>query len=279
MSLDDVRAVADAVLYEGYLLYPYRASAQKNQMRWQFGVLSPPGAGAAHLGEEPGLAMECLLRVRDPAATVTIRLRFLQLQVREVQRCGSTGFVTVPELVVDGRSMLSWDEAVEHEIALPACPLDLPADLPVTIPGGEDVEPLGEAGRVRRRRWPLTARVRTDVTPDEGYLRLSVSVDNEYPEPVADKDAAIRAALIGAHLLIEAQGADFVSLLEPPPPRPPPRAGAISTGAGPCWPGRPVRPTSCSARRSSCTTIRRLPRRARARCSTRPRSTRSSPCG
>ena len=36
------RAVADAVLYEGYVLYPYRASAQKNQMRWQFGVLTPP---------------------------------------------------------------------------------------------------------------------------------------------------------------------------------------------------------------------------------------------
>jgi len=36
------RLVADAVLYEGYVLYPYRASAQKNQLRWQFGVLAPP---------------------------------------------------------------------------------------------------------------------------------------------------------------------------------------------------------------------------------------------
>jgi hypothetical protein len=35
------RAIADAVLYEGYLLYPYRASAGKNQCRWQFGVLGP----------------------------------------------------------------------------------------------------------------------------------------------------------------------------------------------------------------------------------------------
>ena len=42
MSLDDVRRVADAVLYEGYILYPYRASAQKNRSRWQFGVLMPP---------------------------------------------------------------------------------------------------------------------------------------------------------------------------------------------------------------------------------------------
>ena len=35
------RAVADAVLYEGYLLYPYRRSSGKNRVRWQFGVLAP----------------------------------------------------------------------------------------------------------------------------------------------------------------------------------------------------------------------------------------------
>ena len=39
-ALDEVAAVADAVLFEGYLLYPYRASAQKNRLRWQFGVLT-----------------------------------------------------------------------------------------------------------------------------------------------------------------------------------------------------------------------------------------------
>ena len=36
------RSLADAVLYEGYVLYLYRASAKKNQLRWQFGVLAPP---------------------------------------------------------------------------------------------------------------------------------------------------------------------------------------------------------------------------------------------
>ena len=45
-GLDRIRAVADAVLYEGYLLYPYRATSSKNQQRWQFGVLGPRGAEA-----------------------------------------------------------------------------------------------------------------------------------------------------------------------------------------------------------------------------------------
>ena len=44
MSLELARRVADAVLYEGYLLYPYRATSGKNQVRWQFGVLGPIGA-------------------------------------------------------------------------------------------------------------------------------------------------------------------------------------------------------------------------------------------
>ena len=47
MSLEHARTVADAVLYEGYLLYPYRATSSKNQSRWQWGVLGPPGAAAA----------------------------------------------------------------------------------------------------------------------------------------------------------------------------------------------------------------------------------------
>ena len=49
---DRARAVADAVLYEGYLLYPYRASSGKNQSRWQFGVLGPQRAAERGVGEE-----------------------------------------------------------------------------------------------------------------------------------------------------------------------------------------------------------------------------------
>ncbi|MDT4940272.1 MAG: hypothetical protein QOJ34_361, partial [Pseudonocardiales bacterium] len=91
MTVDQVREIADAVLYEGYLLYPYRASSSKNRSRWQFGVLGPPQATSASYAEDPGMSMQCLLRPRAPVAAVTIRLRFLQLQVREVQRLAAPG--------------------------------------------------------------------------------------------------------------------------------------------------------------------------------------------
>jgi hypothetical protein len=193
MSLDGVRKVADAVLYEGYLLYPYRASARKNQVRWQFGVLGPPGAP---FGEPSGMSMQCLIKGDDP--TVTVHLRFLQLQARTVEPPS-------PDL-------LSWDEAVAHEITLPAA---RSLDQPVSIFGGEDVE-LVDGGRIVRRRWPLAARVRMSMAEDDGYRRLTAGVENVATEPPADKDRALRTSFIGAHLLLEVHGGDFVSLLDPP---------------------------------------------------------------
>ena len=41
MKRSAAAAISDAVLYEGYLLYPYRESAIKNQYRWTFGCLFP----------------------------------------------------------------------------------------------------------------------------------------------------------------------------------------------------------------------------------------------
>lgn len=41
--IDSVRTIADAVLYEGFLLYPYGKGALKNRMPFQFGVVMPIG--------------------------------------------------------------------------------------------------------------------------------------------------------------------------------------------------------------------------------------------
>lgn len=223
-GLDHVREVADAVLYEGYLLYPYRASAHKNRSRWQFGVLGPPSAAPASFAEDPGMEMQCLLSVPAGAvapAEVTVLLRFLQHQTRQVRRRDADGGDTVvPELVVAGVPVLSWDEAVECEVHLGKVPLTGSTDRLHTVPGGEESEPLTDTGgatvgRIVRGRTPLAVRVRTRAEEDDGFLRLTVSVANEHAETVADKEAAVHASLIGTHLLVQARGAEFVSLREP----------------------------------------------------------------
>ncbi|MCW2796063.1 hypothetical protein [Nocardioides sp.] len=227
-SLDKVRAIADAVLYEGYLLYPYRASSSKNQSRWQFGVLGPPIASAASYGEDPAMSVQCLLEPGAGIGSVTVHLRFLQLQTRVVEQRTDVGFRPVAELVVDGRSLLSWDEAIECEIELPAYKLasaSLAAGsatvTTVDVPGGEDIETVVDAsgavaGRIVRRRAALRADVSIGAEPDGGLVRLLVEVTNTHPDPADGKDSAIRLSLIGTHVLIVAEGAGFVSLLEPP---------------------------------------------------------------
>ena len=74
MTLEVAQKIADAVLYEGYVLYPYRASAKKNQMRWQFGVLAPPGYAERVEDETSFSKTECLL---DPTDSCRLQVRAL----------------------------------------------------------------------------------------------------------------------------------------------------------------------------------------------------------
>ncbi|MEW1737818.1 hypothetical protein AB0346_17865 [Nocardia beijingensis] len=210
------RAVADAVLYEGYLLYPYRADARKNQSRWQFGVLGPRGAAAAGLGEESTMSAQCLI---DPGEhpELTLIVRFLQLQRRQVVDEDGT---PVAELTDGARSWLSWDEAVEQEIAVgPVTPGRLTR--PIDIPGGSDAERIATAavsapGSFVRTRLPLAGELELAADRDDGFLRLTVVLRN-VGAPATDKRDAIARSLIGAHVIAEITGGQFVSLLEPPP--------------------------------------------------------------
>ncbi|MBM2613961.1 hypothetical protein JIG36_00130 [Actinoplanes sp. LDG1-06] len=224
-ALAAARAVADAVLYEGYLLYPYRASAVKNRSRWQFGVLGPPAAAPSACAEPPSLSLQCLLAspVRPPA--VTLHLRFLQVQARQLLDAARN---PVPSLAPGSRTLVSWDEAVEHEITLSPWA----ATFDVDVPGGEDEERV-DGGWIVRRREPLTALVRTTAEPDGDLLRLTVTVANTEPRVVTGKEEAARRSLVGAHLLLAARDGTFVSLIDPPPGA---AAAAARCRQDRCWP-------------------------------------------
>jgi hypothetical protein len=200
--MDVAREVADAVLYEGYLLYPYRASAAKNQIRWQWGVLMPSAYAAAGHGEHASSHSEFLLEPgTDPV--LHIRLRFLQLQ----HRSGGEG--PVPE----------FDEAVEHEIdsvLSVAELLETEQVIPVTIPGGTET-----TDGVTRQRWPLTGEVRLSGQRLEGpygVLHLSLEVINTAPwvDAEAARHVALRHSLIAAHTVLAVTDGDFISLIDPP---------------------------------------------------------------
>ena len=84
MNLSQVSKIVEAVLYEGYILYPYRPSAVKNQQRWSFGGVYPRAYSQAQGGAEPySLQTQCLLQ-GTPQTVLQMLVRFLHLIDREV---------------------------------------------------------------------------------------------------------------------------------------------------------------------------------------------------
>ena len=183
---DHARAVADAVLYEGYLLYPYRANSRKNQSRWQFGVLGPQGAADTGIGEDDTLSAQVLVR-SSGVPSLSGMVRFLQLQHRGAERSVGDRFERVDELTTGSTSWLSWDEAVEREITIDPFPVtSLPRTLDISAPAGTDIEML-DNGRLVRTRRALHGHLDISAERDGQLLRLSFEVRNAAP-PAADKD-------------------------------------------------------------------------------------------
>jgi hypothetical protein len=186
--LEQARAIGDAVLYEGYLLYPYRASAGKNKVRWQWGVLMPPSYASADIGEHTAARVECLL---EPLAhtILHVKLRFLQAQTR---------------IAPDS----TWDEAVEHEIDFELPLSELPVEAPFPVPG--DLPGTNELSGI------LTARV-DPLDGPFGGTRLHVDLHNTTSwHSDGIREHALRHALLAAHLVLSVDTGHFLSMLDPP---------------------------------------------------------------
>ena len=190
MTFEQARKVADAVLFEGYVLYPYRASAQKNQARWQFGVLVPRAWSEAGSGEPWSSQTECLVDPGDGRdAVLEARVRFLRLQTRTVTDAASR---PVASLEVDGSVLPAWDEGVEEEAGVEVALAALAVGervVPIELAGGRDVAPVRDSsgalvGRVVRERWPVSALLTLAAERLDGpygLVRLRVRTENLTP--------------------------------------------------------------------------------------------------
>lgn len=232
------RAIADAVLYEGYVLYPYRATSQKNQLRWQFGVLVPRSYAEADGSERSSSRTECLVAPAPSedgtigdAVGLRVRLRCLQVQHRAVEACDAGGrYVPAASLEVDGRVHVEWDEARERTVDLPVLGLpDLeggPHEELFVLEGGVDVEALDGpggvvAGRLIRHRREVRGMVRVEAErrPEwGGMVKVAVTVENrtEWADPACRRDDVMAGSLVAVHTMMAVDGGLFVSLLDPP---------------------------------------------------------------
>ena len=103
MNLATVDKIAKAVLYEGYMLYPYRPSSVKNQQRWNFGVICPQSYSQAQNGSEAWtMQTECLVE-GSSLTGIEVRIRFLQLVARTIGELTTPVSDLVPDEVPEFR--------------------------------------------------------------------------------------------------------------------------------------------------------------------------------
>ncbi|HEY7314935.1 MAG TPA: hypothetical protein VH643_36655 [Gemmataceae bacterium] len=237
-----VDPIADTVLYEGYILYPYRPSV-KNRQRWTFGGLYPEAYCREHSDEASANQTEVL--VRGTAATsIEAVVRFLHLTQRIVgatnpplpkrSRGGELPFRPVETLRLGEQTLQTWQEAEEREVAVEEVTVgelsSRPRLVSFTFPGGRLSEPIhhGLAGEVAalliRVQQAIAGSIEIQATQiTEGLFRLTCRVENRTPAseialtpPVQPRDKALLCSLISAHTLLGVRGGEFVSLLDPP---------------------------------------------------------------
>ena len=258
MSISRVEKIADAVLYEGYILYPYRASAVKNRQRWNFGVIYPRAYHEQEPTEPYQMETECLAQ-GDALAELEVKVRCLRLvdrvvgrlaePVSELPQGAEPAFVPAEAISIDGREYESWQEASECEMTLPAVRFAILAAGPThrrfAFPATRTLERLCDsegvlAGLIVRTQQPLECWIETAMEKlEDGLFRISVRISNHTPlrhGPI-ERDSALAASLLSAHTILHVSGGEFVSLLEPPARFQDAAAACRNTGAWPVLAG------------------------------------------
>ena len=236
MNFAAADAIVRAVLYEGYVLYPYRPTAIKNRQRWTFGAVYPRDCSA--LGSA-ALETQCLIE-GNATTRIEARVRFLQPLARQIGELaaplnvwrpsdGEPPFRAVESLQCDGRTYYSWEEALERELQLPVATIEelvagvAPVDF--EFAASRTLEPISAAdGRIYglavRTLAAVSGRVSLEINSvAPNAYRLIVRIENTTVLPttgIVDKQAAQLRGFMSTHIILGAEGGAFISLIDPP---------------------------------------------------------------
>jgi hypothetical protein len=228
------------VLYEGYLLYPYRPSSVKNRQRFNFGVVYPRAYSESQGGTDAWtMQTQCLVQGKDETQC-TVRVRFLRMVARSVGKVlvpkgervalKRGDIETVDTLDVNGKIYQAWQEAVEEVIEVAEFNL---SDLvgrsmhwPFRLSARQETEPIRDeqgsiVGVILREKACISAAI--DLTAERlesGLFELTVHIANDgiIPGAVLRREDALMRALVSAHTILEFRRGEFVSMVDPPEP-------------------------------------------------------------
>jgi hypothetical protein len=235
MNTQLIDAIAKAVLYEGYMLYPYRPSSVKNRQRFNFGVLYPKLYSEAQTGSDAWrMQTECLVQGAVPA--IEVRVRFLKLVARTVREqaepaCARSS--SAPGASVSPQFdciSAPWQEAIECEETVPVHNLNGLTGEPFrrnfVFPAKEETEFLrDESARlirtIERKQESVYGFIEIKAARAADHLfKLQVRVENrtllEGNPDETSRDSALMRSLVSAHTVLGVADGQFVSLLEPP---------------------------------------------------------------
>ncbi len=239
MNAKLIESIANAVLYEGYMLYPYRPSSVKNQQRWNFGVVYPKAYSEIQKGNDICVMQtQCLVRGSENAE-IEVKVRFLQCIARKIGILHSAGSRTegerqpdlelVESFTIGGQDLQSWQEALEREVNLVPMRIAGLSSAPIRqefeFLGGQDREPVQsgagstEAFIVRGREAIRgCVEVSAEVLGD-GVYRLTVALANltglEAPH-IQTRENVLLKSLLSAHTVLGVNGGEFISQIDPP---------------------------------------------------------------
>ena len=178
---DAVEKIANAVLYEGYMLYPYRPSAVKNQQRFNFGVLYPRDYCDAQVGSDNWqMRTECVV-LGSGTTSLEVKVRFLQMVVED-----------------------DLQEGVDRGVSIPAVGLS-----------SIEAQPLQRAFRFAGVEGELELQSR-DL--GNGSFKITLMIRN-LAGPVdgsETRDQVLLRSLVSVHSILHVTGGTFVSSIDPP---------------------------------------------------------------
>jgi len=229
MKIEQMREIANAVLYEGYLLYPYRHTAIKNRRRWTFGVVYPQAYSQANGEIEPWhMQTECLV-TGSLTTTLDTYVRFLHLLVRTTEQAEGTKDTAKQTndhewSIASRMANEPWEEGIEREVvALNLSLAELAAQprlVEITIPGGRIVEKDGsDATTVIREQQALTGMVSIAaevVGPDLYKLRIRIENRTPHTNSLASQYTVMRHSFVSTHTILQVHEGSFISLMDPP---------------------------------------------------------------
>jgi hypothetical protein len=203
MNFSSIEKIADAILFEGYILYPYRASAIKNRQRWNFGTLYPQAYAEGTSPQETSQFHAEILLEGSGESTVDARLRFMQLV--NPQAYQSKG----------------WNEGVARSRSAQGIRLEQ------LMQGFEETYDFSKLAQEEKQQVPSACA----TIPIEGHLSMNAELLREGLYRISatfanvtsprhfsrDRLSAQGCAFNSAHLMLQVTDGAFVSLLEPQP--------------------------------------------------------------